>query len=212
MTLTLSSGRSLLYRKKSINLQSKSMYWFLYDTRLRHERVKKCLETLIDRHQSFIKHKKNMWNSFKVNYKDPRTMWLTSFFCLYFDQISRNSLSRNCFHCWLWTSKCWLAISTLKILMVIYSYWRYCWSNNAGNELAEVYSKTETTSKRFSRFEYLKAHVWKLAVAEGTPYIPIIFVNDKTRVAYKTCRRAPIRHGSFIHYDPIFVLVSKFWG
>ena len=28
------------YRKQSIDLQSKSMEWFLYDTDLRHERVK----------------------------------------------------------------------------------------------------------------------------------------------------------------------------
>ena len=32
--------RSLSYRNQSIDLQSKSMDWFLYDNSLRHERVK----------------------------------------------------------------------------------------------------------------------------------------------------------------------------
>ena len=39
--LTLSWRRPLLYRNQSIDLQSKSMNWFLYDNSLRHERVKK---------------------------------------------------------------------------------------------------------------------------------------------------------------------------
>ena len=39
-TLTLSWCRSLSYRNQSINLQKKSMSWFLYDGQLRHERVK----------------------------------------------------------------------------------------------------------------------------------------------------------------------------
>ena len=38
--LTLSWGRLLLYRNQSIDLQSKSMDWFLYDNGLRQERVK----------------------------------------------------------------------------------------------------------------------------------------------------------------------------
>ena len=38
--LTLSSRRPLSYRNQSINLQSKSMDWFLYGNGLRHERVK----------------------------------------------------------------------------------------------------------------------------------------------------------------------------
>ena len=32
--------RSLSYKNQSIDLQSKSMDWFLYDRKLRHERVK----------------------------------------------------------------------------------------------------------------------------------------------------------------------------
>ena len=37
--LSLSWRRPLSYRKKSIDLRSKSMNWFLYDIGLRHERV-----------------------------------------------------------------------------------------------------------------------------------------------------------------------------
>ena len=39
--LTLSWRRPLSYRNQSIDLQSKSMDWFLYDNGLRHERVNK---------------------------------------------------------------------------------------------------------------------------------------------------------------------------
>ena len=38
--LTLSRWRPLLYRNQSIDLDSKSMDWFLYDNSLRHEKVK----------------------------------------------------------------------------------------------------------------------------------------------------------------------------
>ena len=38
--LTLSCRRPLSYRNQSIDLQSKSVEWFLYDNGLRHERVK----------------------------------------------------------------------------------------------------------------------------------------------------------------------------
>ena len=39
MTLTLLWRRSLSYRNQSIDLQSKSMDWFLYDSYLRHEKL-----------------------------------------------------------------------------------------------------------------------------------------------------------------------------
>ena len=42
-SLTLSWRRSLSYRNQSIDLQSKSMDWVLYDRDLRHERVNKPL-------------------------------------------------------------------------------------------------------------------------------------------------------------------------
>ena len=45
--LTLSWRRPLSYRNQSINLQSKSMDWFLYDNGLRHERVKPLLDALL---------------------------------------------------------------------------------------------------------------------------------------------------------------------
>ena len=38
--LTLSGRRPLSYRNQSIDLQSKSVNWFLYDNGLRHKRVK----------------------------------------------------------------------------------------------------------------------------------------------------------------------------
>ena len=38
--LTLSRRRPLSYRNQSINLQNRSMDWFLYDNGLRHESVK----------------------------------------------------------------------------------------------------------------------------------------------------------------------------
>ena len=44
--LTLSWRRPLLYRNQSIDVQSKSMDWFLYDNGLRHERVKNLFWSL----------------------------------------------------------------------------------------------------------------------------------------------------------------------
>ena len=43
LDLTLSWRRSLLYRNQSIDLQRKSMDWFLYDRDVRHENVKVTL-------------------------------------------------------------------------------------------------------------------------------------------------------------------------
>ena len=42
--LTLSWRRPLSYRNQSIDLQSKSVDWFLYDNSLRHERVNKVTQ------------------------------------------------------------------------------------------------------------------------------------------------------------------------
>ena len=42
--LTLSWRRPLSYRNQSIDLQSKSVDWFLYDNGLRHERVNKVTQ------------------------------------------------------------------------------------------------------------------------------------------------------------------------
>ena len=38
--------KSLSYRNQSIDLQSKSMDWFLFDRDLHHERVKKHIESM----------------------------------------------------------------------------------------------------------------------------------------------------------------------
>ena len=44
LTLNPSWWRSISYRNQSIDLQSKSMDWFLYDADLRHERVKQVFD------------------------------------------------------------------------------------------------------------------------------------------------------------------------
>ena len=44
--LTISWRMSLSYRNQSIDLQSKSMDWFLYDRDLRHERAKMLVSLL----------------------------------------------------------------------------------------------------------------------------------------------------------------------
>ena len=38
----------------------------------------------------------------------------------------------------------------------------------------------------------------KVDIAEGAPYIRVLFVNGKTRAAWKTCRITPIWDESFI--------------
>ena len=48
--------RSLLYGNQSIDLQSKSVDWFLYDNGLRHERVKDPLK----KDNSFTVHHRNI--------------------------------------------------------------------------------------------------------------------------------------------------------
>ena len=47
MSLTLSWPGPLSYRNQSIDLQSKSMDWFLYDNGPRHERVNRLLDIYI---------------------------------------------------------------------------------------------------------------------------------------------------------------------
>ena len=54
ITLTFSWRRPLSYRNQPINLQSKSMDWFLYDNGLRHERVK--LYTVIVKRSLKLEH------------------------------------------------------------------------------------------------------------------------------------------------------------
>ena len=52
--LTLSWRRPISYRNQSIDLQSKSIDWFLYDIRLRHERVKAKAYAFILRYLYFL--------------------------------------------------------------------------------------------------------------------------------------------------------------
>ena len=58
--LTLSWRRPLSYRNQSIDLQSKSMDWFLYDNGPRHERVKRA----------------NSFNTFKDDVKKHYLTWI----------------------------------------------------------------------------------------------------------------------------------------
>ena len=61
--LTLSWRRSLTYGKKSIDLQSKSVDWFLYDRNLRHERVKRLvLCSLLQKHLGDVTQKFKLKN------------------------------------------------------------------------------------------------------------------------------------------------------
>ena len=59
-TLTLSRRRPLSYRNQSIDLQNKSMDWFLYDNGLRHERV----------------NLNNSWSQYSINRKTELVNYL----------------------------------------------------------------------------------------------------------------------------------------
>ena len=74
-TLTLSWRRPLWYRNQSIDLQSKSTDWFLYDHGRHHERVNAC----VFRSSPTITKLVAIWNMFKVNNKDSRTISSKSF-------------------------------------------------------------------------------------------------------------------------------------
>ena len=59
--------------------------------------------------KSLIETPNNMWNLFKVNIKDARTM-LLKFWCLFLVTLNRFHTFFWCFHCWLWTNKCGLEL------------------------------------------------------------------------------------------------------
>ena len=85
-SLTLSWRRPLSYRNQSIDLQSKSMSWFLYDNVLRHERVKKKISSqqIFTCSKSTIETlEKSVWNMFKVYNENTKRKSLTSFWCFY---------------------------------------------------------------------------------------------------------------------------------
>ena len=82
--LTISWRRSLSYRNQSIDLQSKSMGWFLYDKGLRPERVKRVLVPLRLSEQRFDNElvnsmhiSKNKWTQSAGN-----VIAINSLFCL----------------------------------------------------------------------------------------------------------------------------------
>ena len=69
--LTLQWRRSLSYRNQSIDLQSKSMDWFLYDRDLHHERVK-----WVSLYLSVTKHWKVNWNNHRLRFfRSRNTFW-----------------------------------------------------------------------------------------------------------------------------------------
>ena len=49
----------------------------------------------------------------KCNNKDTRATLLTSFFCLFWLTLNRFHLLFYYFHCWLWTSRCWMGFLLL---------------------------------------------------------------------------------------------------
>ena len=71
--LAFSWRRSQSYRDWSIDLQSKSMDWFLYDWDLRHDRVK---EKLLSRKRFLLKWKKALKTSLKLKNTFLDWIWL----------------------------------------------------------------------------------------------------------------------------------------
>ena len=90
--------RLLSYRNQSIDLQSKSKDWFLYDDGLRHERARVSIangvttevlifafassmkthtQPLFTCLKSIMKHQNNVRNMFRVNNKNPKKTSLT---------------------------------------------------------------------------------------------------------------------------------------
>ena len=94
------------------------MDWFPYDIGLCHERVKTYQKIHLKNHTrksqcSYLlvqsqqwKQQNKVWNLFKVNNKDTRT----------------TSMTKGCFHYWLWPSKCRLGTSKSKSLMENFAY------------------------------------------------------------------------------------------
>ena len=65
--LTHSRRRLLSYRKQSINLQSKSKDWFLYDRGIRHERVNALLLVCIHPDTSLIMRENNRYLCMQIS-------------------------------------------------------------------------------------------------------------------------------------------------
>ena len=79
-SLTLSRRRLLSYRNQSIDLRSKSMDWFLYDSGLRLERVNECQGTPFSKQVRYLKFK---WIPYRqvlatqVNHFTSLVKWLS---------------------------------------------------------------------------------------------------------------------------------------
>ena len=68
LLLTLSWRRSLTYRNQSVDSQSKSVDWILYDRDLRHERVGRwVLYSLLQKHFKNVKQRIKLKNSRQVS-------------------------------------------------------------------------------------------------------------------------------------------------
>ena len=100
-TLTLSWRRPLSYRNQSTDLQSKSTDRFLYDNGLHHERVNAC----VFRSSPTITKLVAIWNMFKVNNKDSRTISLKSFLVCLLLTLNIFYTLFSCFYWWLWIGK-----------------------------------------------------------------------------------------------------------
>ena len=74
--LTLSWRRPISYRNQSIDLLCKSMDWFLYDTGLRHERVKFCSANVAGDSECDLRHVPNERQYFNQKIKWDQILFI----------------------------------------------------------------------------------------------------------------------------------------
>ena len=121
--LTLSWRRPISYRNQSIDLQSKPMDWFLYDTGLPHERVKKV--TFITQVFSF-----DFFEIFKIAFFRRKSPAATSVFCslqTLFSEMNKSSIYKVCI-CYLWNRNfnTKSPIYTVFAICVLLLWWLRC--------------------------------------------------------------------------------------
>ena len=87
--LTLSWRRPLSYRNHPIDLQSKSMDWFLYDNGLRHERVNYKTSTRL-KYLIYITGEKKFWFFLKDQYSHY-FIWIVQLICFLQRENHENS-------------------------------------------------------------------------------------------------------------------------
>ena len=131
--LTLSWWRPLPYRNQSMNLQSKSMDWFLDDNGLRHERVKEWTYHLLHHFDITISLEGKKKSGFIVTYDTVKPAWY------YFDVVY---VFKNCplprllagnFFFFCKSSKFSLFwyfknLNCLSFLFNVIKFWRHQWS------------------------------------------------------------------------------------